>query len=229
MSPAARHRVYAWMSAAVAASGLLVFGWSPTELLLLYWLDNAVYVLAPLLMSLVVLLTTPRVPPGERAGALLVMGLLTTVFAGFIVAHGAMILFFDLASRPQDFGLPFGQVPVVPLWPLILSLVGEPSFLVSAAIVAGNVLADLWPELAAPWRAQAATPTAGAAPAGTHAPADARARSTWLNDAATRILVTQAALLFGALGVMILRLPAAAALLLIALKLWLDLRRASRL
>ncbi len=213
MSPITKRRIAAWTSAAVAATGLVAFGWSPTALLLLYWLETAVFVLAPLLLGLAASVTARGLTRGERLAAFAVVGFLLLVLGGFVVAHGALILFFDVVFHAEALGLRPGHfrglMPEVSLLPLLR----DPFFLASAVAVVGSVVADLAPQLRA--GRGAATSTGSPPPA-----------NTWIATVGDRVLLTQAVLVIGGALLLFSGLPSAAALLLVVLKLWLDLRRA---
>jgi hypothetical protein len=198
-----RH-VYAIASALVASLGLLLFDWSPTGVLLLFWLESVVWTLAPLLVALAVVMFGRA---GFAGAAVLVF--LVVVLGGFLAGQAFVISVLGLFEQGAITDL-HGTTLNVPLYAPLLATFEDRSFLAGAAVVVGFGLTDLWPRLTL-----AAHPAPGPGAA------------TWSGGVFKRLLVTHAALILGGAAIILTQLPSAAALLLVALKLWLDLRQAS--
>lgn len=204
MTPILARRLYACASALVAAAGLLLFDWSPTGVLLLFWLETVVQALAPLLVALVLIGVRRE---GFAAGAVLL--LLVLILGGLLAGQAFVISVLGLFERGHVTDL-HGTQLAVPLYEPLVATFTDPSFLAGAAAVAAFAIGDVWPRRATGGDSRAATGTA-AGPGHVFA----------------QILVTQFALIAGGAVIILTQLPSAAALLLVALKLWLDLRRAS--
>jgi hypothetical protein len=198
-----RH-VYAIASALVASLGLLLFDWSPTGVLLLFWLEAVVWALAPLLVALAMVVLGRR---GFAVAAVLVF--LVVVLGGFLAGQAFVISVLGLFEEGAITDL-HGTTLSVPLYEPLVATFEDRSFLAGAAAVAAFGLADLWPRLTL-----AVNPAPGP---------DA---ATWSGGMFKRLLVTHVTLILGGAAIVLTQLPSAAALLLVALKLWLDLRRVS--
>lgn len=194
-------RVLAIASAVVATAGLLFLGWSPTTVLALYWVETAVLVLSPWLVVMFASAFTPRDRGGHWGGVL--VGLLPLVVLGALLAvYGYLILMLG-ALRPIDVG---DGVTVIgahedEMLALLTGLFTDVEFVACAL---GIVVLTAWDLYAR-----------GGAPGGKLVPLG-------------RLAILHLVLGIGATLIAVLQLPAAAALLLVAVKLVLDLRRSRR-
>jgi hypothetical protein len=203
MTTSLGRRLHALASALVAAGGLLFFDWSPTGVLLLFWLETVVLVLAPLLAAIALILVRRE---GLAAGAVLL--LLVLMLAVFLGGQAFVISVLGLFERGHVTDL-HGTTLAVPLYEPLVATFADRSFLVGAATVVAFALGDLWPRFGAGAKREPSSGTAA-----------------WPGSPFTRILVAQFALIVGGGLIILTQLPSAAALLLVALKLWLDLRDA---
>ena len=223
MNATLTRRLYAFASAAVATVGLLAFGWSPTSVLLLFWLETVVLALAPLLAALALIVF--RREGLAAAAVLLFLVIVLGVFLGGQALVISVLGLIDLGFVTDW----HGTVLTVPLYEPLLVAFRDGSFLAGAAAVVAFALLDVWPRtVIAPSSAPTAPGPARVAAVAPVAP-DAVPQTpatTWSANVFTRLLVAQFALVTGGAVVIITQLPSAAALLLVALKLWLDLRGA---
>lgn len=192
-------RVLAIVSALIATAGLLLYGWSPTTVLALFWVETAVLMLTPWLAILVVSPFAPAERGGRWVGVL--VGLLPLVVLGALLAAYAFLILVLGALQP----IPAGDgVTIIgareeDIRAVLDGLVADRQFLVGAVVIAAMTLVEL--------RGSPRTPGASVVPLG-------------------RLALLHVVLGSGAVLIATLQLPAAAALLLVAVKLVLDLRRA---
>lgn len=203
MIPSFDGRFLAWGSAVVATMGLLAFGWSPTAVLLLYWVETAAVVLVPLLPPLVFVFARRE---GFAAGTVLLLLLLVLVPCMFLAGHAFVISVLGLFEMGAITDL-HGTTLTVPLYAPLVATFRDPWFLASAAAIVALSVFEFYPRLAL---------------RGDSRPAPNAA--VWTRTMFTRLLVGQFAVVVGGAAIIVTQLPSAAALVLVAVKLWLDLR-----
>ncbi|MCU0950521.1 MAG: DUF6498-containing protein [Burkholderiaceae bacterium] len=198
-------RAVAVASALVATLGVLHFGWPVFVVMLLYWLENVLIGLANVLRILV---TGTRPGSGGMPSHLFLAAFFTLHYGIFAAAHGMFVLVL--------FG-PDGAIDVA---------VEKPA---TALTLLGDALADPWLALAcAVLAASVAIDTLRWLRGSRHVAASKSDAQALMAEPYGRVAVLHVTLIFGAALTAMLGAPAAAAVLLVALKLGHDLMRLRR-
>lgn len=196
-----RARLLAWACALASTIGLLVFGWSPTSVLLLYWVETVAIVLVPLVTVLGLMLVRRE---GLVAGIVLFVVML--LLCAFLAAHAMIISVVGLVEMGVITDL-HGTQLTVPLYTPLVVTFRDPFFIASALAVVGLVVFEFHRQV-----------QSGGSPAS----APGQQWTVMFN----RLFFAQFAMIIGGGAVIVSQLPSTAALVVVALKLWLDLRSA---
>jgi hypothetical protein len=192
------------LSAAVTATGVLAFGWPVFVVMLLFWTENVLIGLANVMRIVVA---------GMRAGGAGLLGYLfaavffTFHYGVFTAAHGM----FVLALFGPDRAIDEAMADPATVAPLVGLTVSAPWVLLALALIAASVAID-----AVRWII------------GSRADAQMESPQVLMAAPYGRIGVLHVTLIIGGAIATALQAPAAAAVLLVALKLGYDLLRLRR-
>jgi hypothetical protein len=187
-------RAAAVAGAAIVACGVLFAGWSPLVVLALYWAENVAIGAFNVLRLLVA-----GTRAGQPAGALFSAGFFIVHYGLFTLVHGVFVV--AIFARDVDLGAGLAA----PLGVLAGTLFADRVSSLALFALAAGAAADTWRWIASDESRTLKLDKVMAAPYG-------------------RVVVLHVALIGGGFLVQLLGAPAVAVLLLVALKLWFDLR-----
>lgn len=187
-------RAAAVAGAAVVALGVLVGGWPPLVVLALYWAENVAIGLCHVLR-----LVVAGARAGNAAGGLAIAAFFTVHYGIFTLVHGMFVVLLFSRELPGQSGF---AAPYAVLADTLFA--DRMATLATVALAAGAVI-DTWQWFGTAESRRIALPQLMSAPYG-------------------RVIVLHVVLIGGGFLVQALGAPVAAVLLLVALKLWLDLK-----
>lgn len=192
------------VSAAVTANGVLLYGWPVFVVMLLFWVENLLVGLANVVRIVV---AGVRAGGAGVAAAVFVAAFFTLHYGIFTACHGLFVLAFFGPDGAIDEAM---NRPVAAV-SLLARTLGEPWVVLGLAVIALSVAMDTLRWLAA-----------------TRADATPEAPQSLMAAPYGRMAVLHVTLILGGGLIAALQAPAAAAVLLVALKLGYDLLRLRR-